>query len=973
MPPVTNIADAHGFFHKQQTESSVTITCISIELTPESVPKAQNLTVYADEVTIKGRLKLSQQNVTIHTQRIIVDGDSAIDVSGKDGQNASEIKAGLGSYPGGHGVKGDDGGIGGNGGNVLIIAKEIQGGLSIISNGGLGGRAQNGGDGSIGYTGGDGDDAHCENYDGHAGGKGRTGGSGGNAGAGGFGRRGGNAGSINVKLIQLPSAGLLTLQADGGRGGRDGDHGSAGQGGPGGRGGRNSSWSEGPGPRDPFNSELLAAYHGLGIDVVAIKESNADENSHINALNALPEEEITANFGPVVKEQLNDPDVSLARTNRFLFLIGGCRSLDSRGPNGDQGPWGQSVTRSIENGANGNPFDLSNAIQQVEYEYLAANGSMSQWLMLLHHAELDYLASDYKDCAVALDWLEHLTRTLPAFSNLPKHAPSPIEWEAFRNRIVTLQAQLSAGLDFYGLPRNYVPLVALENFKVAVKDLLQIAANIEAASDNYWRENQSIEQKLAALDTAIGEARAAIPPLRDQQRRIKATADETQNVLASLTRSLQKQEMVLREADDRFRAAVAEQTGCDFFELVMFITAVVPVVAGAHKSIKDIADSIGDMSKLSGTLKNIKEIIKTIKAVQAEVNKLRDAYNQIKGLLPAQPDAAKIIVEGVGFEETLRKNMEEALDPFKDLPAAQEFKRQIRLFLDLADARNQKVMEYTALVISYIGLDAEIIQQENEIDRNERLKTETGNPELAEHVVFIGRLLTQAKKNVTLALYQEYRAYQYWALEEGQFPFVGDQRVERLLSTHGTILSLELQARVRRGGSKQTFEGVKIVLSEEDFPKTNGSSNVWKEFQNTGKLSFQLPYNHPAFAGFNTDVTVESVKLRVPNAVTKNGQLKVDLIHLGRSTFIAPDKSKREYVHRPRMSFHWFDMKSEKDFAPIENNLGGEVAQFAYLSPFAFWSLVIDADPQVNPGLRLSKVGQIELEFKGKFFKSVSW
>jgi len=282
------------------------------------------------------------------------------------------------------------------------------------------------------------------------------------------------------------------------------------------------------------------------------------------------------------------------------------------------------------------------------------------------------------------------------------------------------------------------------------------------------------------------------------------------------------------------------------------------------------------------------------------------------------------------------------------------------------------VLEYTALTLRYIQIGAEIDHNKSEIDRINNLKALTKDPEVVEFVSMMGRLFTQARSNVIRALYQEHRAYQYWALDDTPFPFVGDQTTAQLDSTNATLQVLELQAKELRGRSKQPFQDLSLTLKKADFADLTANSkeptySTWDAFQRTGKLAFQISLDHPEFAGLNTDVLVSAVKLTVPEASTHNGQLRADLIHMGRSLFKRPDGAEFVFLHQPRVTFLWFDMKTGKYFTPIDNNLGGEEDQFAYLSPFAFWTLVIDS--QINPDLRLGAVEQVVLEFSGTFYK----
>ncbi|AGJ99856.1 MULTISPECIES: DEAD/DEAH box helicase [unclassified Wolbachia] len=93
------------------------------------------------------------KNVVILTKTIKVHDKVTWDVSGKDNNHTYSDNAGTGKD--GHGKQGADGYAGESGGNVLILAKKIEGqeNFTIISNGGKGSKGQDGGNGESGEDG----------------------------------------------------------------------------------------------------------------------------------------------------------------------------------------------------------------------------------------------------------------------------------------------------------------------------------------------------------------------------------------------------------------------------------------------------------------------------------------------------------------------------------------------------------------------------------------------------------------------------------------------------------------------------------------------------------------------------------------------------------------------------------------------------------------------------------------------------
>ncbi|KAF6205815.1 hypothetical protein GE061_019989 [Apolygus lucorum] len=99
------------------------------------------------------RSKWHGKNILVMTKTIFVHGKISWDVSGNDGKELFSSEAGTGES--GVGNEGKDGEAGESGGNVLILSDSIvnSNDLTIISDGGAGGKGQAGGDGQDGRDG----------------------------------------------------------------------------------------------------------------------------------------------------------------------------------------------------------------------------------------------------------------------------------------------------------------------------------------------------------------------------------------------------------------------------------------------------------------------------------------------------------------------------------------------------------------------------------------------------------------------------------------------------------------------------------------------------------------------------------------------------------------------------------------------------------------------------------------------------
>lgn len=937
--PMTNLpfnpapVDDWNFYHRRQTAADVIINAVDLILDSSVPSPTHNLSIYADTVSLTEAISVPGKNLLIHARKVICHDGASIDVTGTIASKNYSPDARTGSDGtdyGANGLKGDDGGPGGNAGNVQIIAETIQGRLTVIANGGKGGRGQGGGNG---YPGRQGQGGHATldtsalpgYFKGTVGGPGNQGG---NAGPGGIGGIGGDAGVVEIQIVNWPMT-MPSISALPGEGGDGGKHGAPGDGGPGGPGGAHVYCS----------GASITSCHAVG----------------------------SADGGPtgpkgnsVIQMGKNGPDPLAAggAPGKSKYVVLDCKQIADRTY--------CSIAKT----------DYQSAIAKIDWSQSGATASISQLMMVLHKLELDYLSDDYGNATDYLVWIERLTRTgagtLTPSGDLPS-SPSPTlvtassnEWSALRTRILVLLNQMNAGLDFYGLPRNYVPLVAYSFYKDSIEALISIAKDVEASYSSYRQKEGDINAQLAALDESIQSARNSIITLQTQIQNNEIAKRDLQDTIVELLLSITSQEQVLQATDAAFQSAVAlrhahEGGGCDFLDTFKTLFSIVSLAApqfGAAKAIINVLDGKMD-DKLEEALakegSGLPLFIQKIKVIDSNVKNIGKAYKEIEGLLPKHADTAKIAVTMENFEKTLK--------PYMDMAEAQKYLQQMRVYVDTIKTRNQKVLDYNSLLHKQASLEAEIVHRREETNRIIAIRAATKDPALVECKTFMGKLLTQTKSSLIRALYQERRAFEYWSLEDTVFP-VADQNVVQLATLHGALLSGELEKRDQRNRPSQEYKGVKIVISETELP---GAFKIFRDKKSPGfgKITFRIPFNHEQFDNGWGAITVRQVKIEIPNVKTSNNRVNIRLMHSGLSLFRKPNKDFKEFTHAPRFTGYTYSLDGTGPTTPIDNNLGGKEGEYAYLSPFAVWTLQLD--PTVNPDLDLKKVKAFSLEFDGFF------
>ncbi|HEX8266217.1 MAG TPA: hypothetical protein VF596_12475 [Pyrinomonadaceae bacterium] len=889
------------FYNSRLIKDTWVINAVEVEIKQENISSLHNLVVYADKIKISGTVKLPGRNVLIYSR--LIEGSGEIDVSGNDGRNIYENNpASPGVNAGDAGGDGNPGENGSDAGNILVIANNFTGQLNLKSNGGKGGRGQDGGKGAVGRNGANGADAEkffqfgTNNRDGQTGGPGIHGGNGGKRGKGG---NGSNAGSIEANLISLTNAGNLKMFSIGGQGGDPGSVGQGGEGGNGGMGGQN----------------IQCNTHCCG------RQCDNDCTS--------------------------------------------CH-FTTRAPNGPKGPTGNpgSVTGNDmgETKTSKNPI-----LNQINTEFLGKTASYPQVSMLFHKAEIAYLNGQFDLCAGYFGWIEEITRNAPGSAvpqpgiwGSPSNAPVKVsnsEWSALRNRTLLFLNRMSVGLDYYGQPKNYVPLVDLESYKNDVEKLLDISDKLKTAYDNYYTAGENRDAQRTALTAAINKAQEVIADLQNEVNDTDRFAEEASRKFQGLTQSLLSQEQDIFLADTTFQNAVKKQSGgCNLIDTITFVASVVAVAYGAYGATASLINSVKNLASATSSLP---DIVKNLKEVGKNLNEARDAYQSVKDKLANHSNDTKLVATLDDFEKILK--------PFMDMPEAQKYKKILELYVDTARTRNQTIIDFTSLKLKREAIAAEIALRQAEIIRVESTKALDYDPGLVEMSIFMEKLYSETLINLTRLIYQEYKALDYWALTITDFK-VTNQTLEDLRGIHGNLIIEEKKAAENRNRDTQQWS-VKIIISDTDFPAE------FKKLRKTGKMNFTIPVTHPDFNKGWFAITAKEVMVRLPKAKTDDNVLSITLTHSGQARFIDPDRHIIEFSHRPRATQITYNVLTGKpcDLAAtpstactsIANNLGSKDGKYAQISPFTVWAL--NVSPEFNKNPKLAVVKTIELEFKGNF------
>lgn len=603
------------------------------------------------------------------------------------------------------------------------------------------------------------------------------------------------------------------------------------------------------------------------------------------------------------------------------------------------GPPGASGAGASDGQAGAPGLSFAPEITVVGEAELASAFSLPQLLMVLHRAEVAYLNEDYRRCVGDLTWIERLAR---ARTEAGLDAADAEEWGALRRRAASLASQLAAGFDFYGLPKNHAPRVALDVYKRDVESLGSIAQGIEETYEAFRAAAKGAERN--PLREALIQSTRLIASLEAEQRGAQEVARKAQDSAALLTTSLQAQEAELFASNDALQAAIQRQAGCSFGDVLRVVNAVVAVGRAAYGDITGILGAVSSVAGPDAGTQTPEGVIAQVRKVAAGVEDLRAQYGKVKDLLQERKHAAKLIMDRAEFDR--------AIEPYRALPEAQACRARLDAYLATVDTINHMLVDQHAALLRAEAIAAEVAQRRHEEVRVRNTLAASFDGALADHVAFFGRLYRRARDLLCRALHREFRAYQYWALAEDRFR-VDDRSVTSLLATQAALIAQCEDALERFKRPASVVHNLVVALEEAEM------GSEFARLREGRPLTFLVPTTHDAFRELAA-VFVQDVAVRVPGAATRDGRLYVRLVHQGRATVVTPAHEAREYLHE---SVPTLLINNLRDGAVMRQSLGGKEGVFASVSPFALWTLDLSA----SRGLDLAAVHTIELDFTATF------
>ena len=698
--------------------------------------------------------------------------------------------------------------------------------LVALARGYIGGRGQDGHTGIKGSKGIDGKRSDTEVYDLGTGviapaeTVGKKGNKGGRAGSAGTSGDGGKGGEIAVSFVKAWPL-RIVMSADGGPGGDQGAPGPQGPGGDGGDGG-------------PFWARTIS------------------NNQNIRW-------EATGPAGP--SGDPGDP-------------------AEFAGKTGNPGPDGSTSV-------NGAAFATGGAIAAGSYNLIAPFLKLEQLLMVQREGKLSYLnasgKADYDYAATLFLWLCHVSPD--TVTSAAAHNPLPID---DRNARAAIRAsaqvellRLRRGLDYFGHPYNWAPILRLSHTQRRATELIDLGKIVEQQYNDYTNTNKTVTEKLAALDQTVRALSGDLDKALSAEEVLKQQIALAEGVMASLQADMETQTSVMKRHQEELEAEIKKQVAnnCSIDNIIKIISAVVAIGAGAVNGVSEIAGAaelaaiVTEAKAAAAAAGQLKAVIEEMMKTTATLNGLAEKLSAVDAAAAAgKPDSVKLVVAREDFEETIKPLLEKFPSKTKELRSA------VRAFFDLAQTRNEKVVAYNALFVQKAELTTHRQQIAAQIESINVIRSENKESLVpAAYLTFFKSALTWSKQNLIKVLYEETRAFNYHTGTQKKelLEKISDLNIASLADTQARLLTAYDEFLNTVGRPYSPLNDVKVTISRAEAP------SAFEALPTKGRITFMLDPSRPEFSGL-TLVKADSVAVALPGCKGgKTDELNVALMMMG--------------------------------------------------------------------------------------------
>jgi hypothetical protein len=654
------------------------------------------------------------------------------------------------------------------------------------------------------------------------------------------------------------------------------------------------------------------------------------------------------------------------------------------GPRGDQGDLANFNGAAGQPGAQGTVnvngavySGTKNPIAACSYDLMAPLLKLDQLLMTQRIAKLMFLnakaKADYDRVATLFLWLCNVSPDSVTGAGAKNTIPPDerVTRAAIHHSASVQLLRMRRGLDYFGHPYNWAPVLRLKHTQERVNQLIALGRIVEEQYNAYNAENKSVKEKLQALDTTLTELAADLRKSKTAETALDHQIELAASAIASLQTDIETQTSVMKrnqaDLEDTIHKKISDQ--CSIENIIKVGSAIIAIGAGAFNGVSEIAGAaelatiFAEAKKAAEAAGQLKTEIEKIQKATATFQGLADQLKAVDGAIAAKkPDSVKIAVAKQEFEENIKPLIKEFPTKSKELRAA------VRGFFDLAQTRNEKIWDYNALFVQKAELIAHRAQVEAQIGNINTIKSQNKEALVpAPYVSFFRSALTWSKENLIRLLHEEMRAFCYHsgAPRKDLVEELSDLNMGTLANTQGRLITEYDQFLESVGRPYSAINDIRVTISKEDEP------SAFESLASTGRITFTISHTSEEFAGL-TLVKAQSVEVHLPGITGgKSDELNVAMVMMGEGAVRPPDKTDEASVvyfnspPRPISFKYSFDASRAN---PVVQAAQISDSEFAPLSPFTTWTLDFGMKANLNKFVDFKAVDAIEMRFDGNAF-----
>jgi hypothetical protein len=646
-----------------------------------------------------------------------------------------------------------------------------------------------------------------------------------------------------------------------------------------------------------------------------------------------------------------------------------CFYIDVSGKPGAVGPARKALPAPVPVAVDGKDGILTKAA--ITYTQFAERIDALYFKMQLREAESNYLNARYLLAGQQLIWLRELavaaTKRFEGGGSI--EGMDAADAVVAGNRSAALLRQLQLGLDYYGRPAGYVPLLSFSYYNTQFKQVIENCEKIEQTYLDYRQASNDINKVRTSTAVAISQAGLTAQAIRLNIEALQKQILDLDNQIELLKIELDKIWVELYAADQAFKSAVAKQrAACTFGKVVAFVVAAAAVAQGGGAAATGIIGAVqnlgvehptdADGKPITGDFARVKYYLAPFGQVAKNAQEFLDAFNNLQNVIAPQGtetptipnDQAKLLVDRDAFDKEI--------EPYLGLPEAQRYKELMHRFLDVAGSRNQKIVEYNSLYAVLYGSMARLEALEKSVADVQSALARSVNPAVPIYALFFEDGLRRARDLAVYLLYQGSAALNY------------------LSGTNDQVEIRDLNSAALRVASNELLRKLTTYKEQSQIPEqklTNVALRLEKivsaraldECRKTGVLTFTLRQDSEEVRQFINGLSllrVSRLVVEAPELLSQGKRFNVQVFHHGNSELRDIYGRRQQYSHLPIVAINVFDGSGNANaFAELRDT----TKDYVGVSLLGSWTIrfLFPKNADGSPSINLSAIKSLRFRF----------